>query len=954
VTGDRWQRLESLCHAALARPSSERAAFLQAACGDDDSLRREAASLVAGSPASFLEAPAPRPGAASPLIGRQLGAYHIEAAIGAGGMGEVYRATDARLRRVVAVKVLPSALAEDPERRARFEREARAVAALKHPNICTIHDVGRDQGIDFLVMELVDGESLAARLARGPLPLQDALARGIEIADALDAAHRRGIIHRDLKPANVMLASVDQSETEHAKLLDFGLARMLPAAPAEALAGGGATTVAGAVFGTLQYMAPEQIEGRVADARTDVFAFGALFYEMATGRRAFEGTSAAAIMAAILRAEAPALLPRELGRIVRRCLAKEAVHRYQTARDLLNDLEEVKHDLQTGRLETSPPAWLRVSPRRAAWLGAGAILAFLAIAGYWRSIPETPMPKVSVERFQLQSPDGVNIQPTGANSVLAVSPDGQWVAFRGAAARTSAAALYVRHIGELEARMVAPDGTVPFFSPDSRWLGFLAENAMYKVPVGGGSPQRICRLANILSQRGASWGAGDTIVFSSDRALWRVSAAGGEPTLVTHPVPPMRHYWPHVLPGGDAAVFIANQGDSDRWRQIAVVSLATGEVRPFPALSGSAPRYISTGHLLYSRFGALYAVRFDLSHLEVVGKPVKVFDGIDAFPGSGSAAYDISASGSLVYIPGTTSTPEGEIVRVSRQADVTALVEGRKRYVGGAISPDATQIALSVADEFGETDLWVYDIARTAWTRLTTGLSVWFLMAWSPRSDWIAFTSFKSGEGELFRVASRGGSPEALASDPYGWVYAGSVSPDGATVVVWNSRPSEGDLMTVPAAPGGTLQPLTQSATVFESSPALSPNGRWLAYDSDESGSRNIHVRPFRGPGEAVRVSSTGGVRPWWSRDGRELFYQRGAEIWSVPFEAGQTLRPGTPRVLLSADFLADAATGRLLSGEVAGGFMAIRREQSQSVRRMLVYVPNWLEEFKRAAGAAH
>jgi serine/threonine protein kinase len=525
LTTDRWRRLESLCHAALARPANERSAFLADACGDDESLREEAESLIEGgdATASFLERPVGGVASATSLIGRQLGAYRIDAAIGAGGMGEVYRAKDARLGRDVALKILPLAWAEDAQRRSRFEREARAVAALNHPNICTIHDVGHDQGIAFLVMELVDGESLATRLAKGPLPLDGALARAIEIANALDAAHRQGIVHRDLKPGNVMLARTGSgtSHAEQAKLLDFGLARILPSDVVAAVPAPADTpmTEAGAVLGTLQYMAPEQIEGLPADARTDIFAFGALFYEMLTGQRAFAGTSTPALIAAIVRAEAPSVSPRELGRIVHRCLAKDPIRRYQSARDLINDLEEAKQSLDSGRLETGDArparAGRRLSRISRAWLAA-AILVTIAVGGYLERRGLAARPTGRGERFQLQ-PSDVEILPTDVGSVLAVSPDGQWVAFRGAGSETNEAALYLRFIRDLEPKQIAPAGTVPFFSPDSRWLGFFAGNAMYKVPVGGGQAQRICQVPNIPSQRGASWGDDGTIVFSSDK-----------------------------------------------------------------------------------------------------------------------------------------------------------------------------------------------------------------------------------------------------------------------------------------------------------------------------------------------------------------------------------------------------------------------------------------------------
>jgi serine/threonine-protein kinase len=864
-------------------------------------------------------------------------------------MGEVYRATDTRLGREVAVKVLPGAWAGDAERRLRFEREARAVAALNHPNICIIHDVGHEQGVDFLVMELVEGDSLAARLAKGPLPLDQSLAHAIEIADALDSAHRQGIIHRDLKPGNVMLAPAGSGKSHgaQAKLLDFGLARIVP------LVGGAdpvptdtsPKTEAGALLGTLQYMAPEQIEGRPADARTDIFAFGALLLEMLTGRRAFEGTSTAALMAAILREEPPPVHPREVGRIVRRCLEKNPLRRYQSARDLLNDLEEVRDNLESARLETgaaSQPQPVRRARRSTvAWLALGFGVVAIASAGYtvW---PRLAGPPAVSGRFQLQPPQGVGVLPTGTRSVLAVSPDGQWVAFAGAGAEPNANGLYLRSVRELGATRIAPTATTPFFSPDSRWLGFFAENAIYRVEVDGGRPQRICSVPNTSSIRGASWSDDQTIVFSLDRALWRVSSAGGEPAVLTRPVSNGRHYWPQVLPGSAAAVFTFNEGYNDRWRHLGVLSLKTGDVRTFPALSGTGARYVSSGHLVYSRFGVLHAVPFDLPRLEVTGKPIKVQDNVHTFAGSGSVSFDVSATGSLVYIPEGHLFPEGEMLWLDRQGKMAPLAKERRRYVGGAFDPEGKRLVAAIADDFGEADLWLHEIDRGTWDRLTLGAHAWSELVWSPDGEWIFFTSFKSGEGELFRMQSRGGNPEQLTSDGSVWEYAGSVSPDGTTLLFWQAAISQGDLMTMKLDPRSAPQPFTNSPEFLESSPRLAPNGLWVAYASNESGSVQVHVRPFPGPGAGLRVSPNGGTDPWWSRDGRELFYRRGAEVWSVVVEPGPAFRRGMPQMLFKADFLEG---GALVTRGMTDRFAAIRREV---LDRQLVYVPNWLEELKQ------
>ena len=936
---DRWARVESLCHAALARPAGERAAFLADACGSDLSLRSEVESLLAHShpPSSFLETPVLD---ASPLVGRQLGAYRITQAIGAGGMGEVYKGLDTRLGREVAIKVLPAEWVDDAQRRTRFEREARAVAALNHPNICTIHDVGHDNGIHFLVMELVDGESLAVRLAKGPLPLGEALARAIEIADALDKAHGQGIVHRDLKPANVMLTRTEsgRSNEPKAKLLDFGLARIVRGAqPASIGAPGGGNTVteAGAVLGTLHYMAPEQIEGRPADARADIFAFGALIYEMLTGRRAFAGTTPAAVMAAVLREDPAPLDPREVGRIVRRCLQKDPLRRYQSARDLLNDLEEVKDSPR----QISP----RMGGTSAPWFALAALVA-VSVFGFAAWLSRRDGTAVRPQRFELQPPARVAIQPVDPNSTLAISPDGRWIAFRAVSSEPGRSGLYLRSIGELEARLIAPTGSSPFFSPDSHWLGFVAQNAMHKTPVGGGGDvERICEVPNVLSVRGVSWGEHDTIVFSLDRALWRVSASGGERSPLTSPTENARHYWPHVLAGGNAALFTIVQGYNDRWRQIAAVSFDSRETRVL-RVSGTAPRYVSSGHLLYNRFGSLHAVPFDPSRQQVTGDPVKVLDNVFSFMLPGNAAFDISASGALVYVPGNSRpVPDGELMWLDRRGKTVPFLPERKPYIGAALDYEGKRLVASITDDFGEADLWLYDIDRGAWSQLTSGMHTWSEVVWSRDGEWIFFTSFKSGEAELFRIRPNERSPEPLTSEITTWEYPGSVSPDGKTLFFWRTFPSQADLMTLKLAPGARPEHLTNSPQFSESSPRISPDGAWLAYTSDESGSDQVHLRRLS-DGRLSRVSADGGTNPWWSRDGRELFYQRGRDILVAEMNAAAGDSPvGIPRKLFDATF-SEGAIGSVLSMGISDRFLAIRRV---SAERRLVYVPDWIGELK-------
>jgi Tol biopolymer transport system component len=578
------------------------------------------------------------------------------------------------------------------------------------------------------------------------------------------------------------------------------------------------------------------------------------------------------------------------------------------------------------------------------------MIVAIGVVGYVRWNRPSVAATVRVERFQLQPPAGVEIVPSGPGSVLAISPDGQWVAFRGVSRAQNEAGLYLRSIRELDAKKLTMEGVVPFFSADSRWLGFFAENGIFKIPVDGGRPVQVCRLPNTTSVRGASWGDRENIVFSMDRALWRVASAGGEPVQLTHPTGNSRHYWPWILPGSGAGLLTINVGDSDRWRQLGVVSLKTGDVRMFSELSGTAPRYVSSGHLVYSRFGELHAAPFDLTRLEVTGKAVKVLDNVNPFGGSGAAAFDVSATGSLVYITGPSSEriPEGELVWLDRRGNIVPLPEQPKRYLGAALDAEGKRLVVSIGENTSEGDLSLYEIDRGAWTRLTTGMQTAYALAWSPDGKWIFFTSFKSGEGKLFRIPSQGGTPEQLTFLD-SWDYPSSVTPDGASVVYTKTMPAYAGLMTLRLDPRGSPQALTVShADSQELSAMVSPDGRWVAYYSDQSGSRQVHVVPLMGNGESIRVSSAGGTNPRWSRDGRELLYERGPEIWTATVEPGDTFRYGAPRMLLNTGFLGQLGS-HIVRGVGTDRFVAIRRRETTPPSRMIAYVPNWLEELKHA-----
>jgi Tol biopolymer transport system component len=713
MASDRWRQVESLYHAALARPAGERAAFLAEACGDDAEMRAEVESLIAqvDGASSFLESPA-MIDEVSPLslVGRQLGAYRIDAPVGAGGMGEVYRAKDTRLGRDVAVKILPAAWVTDPQRRSRFEREARAIAALNHPHICTIHDVGHDAGVDFLVMELLEGRTLAARLARGPLPLTEALARAIEIADALSKAHRQGIIHRDVKPGNVMLTK------SGAKLLDFGLARLVrdePTTPtSDARTNTAPLTEAGAVLGTLQYMAPEQLEGRQVDARTDIWAFGCVLYEMVSGRRAFTASSDAGLISAILTSEARPLASSPLDRPIRKCLAKDPDRRWQTAADLTDELRwiggwsaesgssaPVSDATRRGRV----PRWrlLRLAP------AALALAAVGIAAGYFLH----PAPEVRYTRFDIQPP----LRTVWGNGGLAISPDGRRVAF--VAVSGGKSSIWIREVNDTRTRNLAgTDGAdiYLFWSPDGTSLGFFADKKLKTIPSNGGP---VLSLADAPRPGGGTWNRDDVIVFAPDvvsnRGLLRVPADGG-------PVGPLTaldagdgdggYRAPVFLPDGRHLLFVSRSG-------IHATSLADPGHRVRVLNEASSVQFAS-GHLLFVSNGSLWARPFDPSALALSGEATRIADDVDwprdltitrasAKRGQYEFSYEFSASeaGLLVYRT-LGREPVRQFVWLDRGGREASRLPITGALASPVLSPDGTRLTFSM-DSSGNRDIYV-------------------------------------------------------------------------------------------------------------------------------------------------------------------------------------------------------------------------------------------------------
>jgi len=965
VNPARWREIERLYHETANRPSGERARFLEAAC-EDETLRRDVESLLqhrTGAQA-FFDAPGPvLAGVLNPsengsavsgqLVGRALGVYQLNAFIGAGGMGEVYRAVDPRLNRTVAIKVLPAHVSQDADRRERFKREAKIISSLNHPHICALYDVGADEGIDYLVMEYVDGETLQQRLGHGPLSTDRALGYAIQICDALDKAHRRGVVHRDLKPANIMLTKAG------VKLLDFGAAAWSVAAggpassrPAESAP---SLTAEGTILGTLQYMAPEQLQGKTADARSDLFAFGVVVYEMLTGKSPFAGPSQASVISAVLRDDPPPVadlvpgLPPALGRAISRCLSKDPDDRWQTANDLLFELRSIESGAGTTRPASSPRGrsrWLE----RAAWVAG--ILAAAAAAFVWS---ERESPRLGAARVSVAIPPDVALFEIGRGSSVAVSPDGRRIAYVGITGGRRQ--LYMRRLDGFDNVALAgtEGGANPFFSPDGEWVGFTVGRpggALKKVPALGGAVHAIADVGasgDIFSVQAADWGPDDTIFFAANhpkaRGLWRVPASGGVARRVTTPREgELLHSWPQLVPGGKAVVYTIWANTGFEGGRIAVQALDGGPPTVLVERA-SYGRVVSSdasgAYLVYARPEGLHAAPFDIDRLQLAGRSMPVLDGVLTNL-SGGAHFSISASGLLAYIPGQLDELHKTLLWVDRNGRASEL--GIIPGVGFQyrLSPDGRRLVRPNATG-PRRDLWVDDLERRRpSTRLTAGRDI-NVPIWTPDGERVIYTSGVS-KGNLFWRSADGTDDEERLTSGARQHIPGSVSPDGSLLAYTETHDARGsDIWLLPFAEPRTPR-LLVGTPAGELYPEISPDGRWVAFSSNISGQFEIYLTSLRDGGR-FPVSHGGGYRPLWSRDGRELYYRsvepaQGGNMMVVSV-AGKGARPqiGTPRILFPSPYQGEGAIAP------DGRFLLLKPTRIESTSRVIQVVLNWFDE---------
>jgi eukaryotic-like serine/threonine-protein kinase len=833
--------------------------------------------------------------------GTQLGPYEITVPLGAGGMGEVYRARDTRLGREVAIKILPAHLSSDPVHKQRFEREAKTISSLNHPHICVLYDVGHQDGTDYLVMECVEGETLAKRLEKGPLPLEQVLKYGAQIADALDKAHRNGVVHRDLKPGNIMLMATG------AKLLDFGLAK--PAAPLTsaamltAVTQDSPVTEQGTIVGTFQYMSPEQLEGKEVDGRSDIFSLGAVLYETLTGKRAFEGKSQLSVASAILEKEpepisvTKPLTPAVLDHAVKKCLAKSPEDRWQSASDLASELKWVAESGSQGGAPVTLGAKRKRRETVLAILGllfGIALLATLPSAvQHWRSTPERGL----TIRFAQPPPEKSSFE-----SGLALSPDGRQLAF---VTQTSGKTqIWLRPLNAMEARPVpgTENGWQPFWSPDGRYLGFFADGKLKKLDLESGPIQTLC---DAPDPRGGAWSQAGVILFSptGSSPLYGVSAEGGVPSPVTildAAEQELSDRWPYFLPDGRHFLYSGYRSGGSRM-PVWVASLDSKDKKRVLE-SISMVEFTEPGYLIYVREHSLVAQGFEAKNLELKGNPFSLAvslepEGLNGI--TGRASFTVAEGGVLAYLAGDHR--QRQLTWYDRKGKALGTAGPPADYLEPAMSLDGKYVAVTHGTLGSGSGIWIHDLTRATQSRLTFGSAGYDATPlWTPDGNRIIFASDRKGELDLYWKPSNGTGKEDLLFGSESNKSPDDVSRDGRYLLFENVNPAsaQSELWVLPLTGERKPKPYLQTES-FLTHAAISPDGHWVAYSSDESGGRDIFVQSFPEAGAKFQISNDGGDCPVWRNDGKELFYFGASDsIVAVPVETGAKFRAGAPYAL--------------------------------------------------------
>jgi serine/threonine protein kinase/Tol biopolymer transport system component len=906
-------------------------------------------------------------------VGTKLGRYEIRSKIGEGGMGEVYRALDPKIGREVAIKVLPSALSADQDRLARFEQEAQTAGALNHPNILVIHHIDTHDGSPYIVSEMLEGETLRERMSGVALSQRKAIDYALQIANGLAAAHEKGIVHRDLKPENIFV-----TKDGRVKILDFGLAKLTGAAGSAQSQTDVPTrrvnTDPGTVMGTVGYMSPEQLRGENADARSDIFSFGTVFYEMLSGKRPFHRNSMPETMSAILKEDPPDLCTTNktvspaLERLVHHCLEKNPEERFHSARDLAFAIESVSgtatNSGPTISTTLSPLAdrfrEKRVSASRF-WMASTVILALalfaLAIFAAFRRSSRTEILPVVRYDVPALNKTTLNLLRTPA---VALSPDGSTLAFL--ANSDGVNRLYLRKRDDTEIKMIpGTEGALDAaFSPDGQWIAFIADFTLKKVPLNG----PVVSLANNKDDpRGVGWINNDTLVYAPGPtgSLFEISANGGTPraiTTVDEKKNERTHRWPQALPGGKAILFTVgtlDKPDDYESANIEAVILATGE-RRLIVKGASMAHYVPSGHLIFAREGVLYAVAFDVDSLTVRGQPIAVLTGVAGDKTTGAVHFSVADDGTLAYVPGSATTGIRTLVWVDIGGNQTPINVPRGQLNDLRISPDGSRVAL-LQGSSGSGDVWIYEFARSTFTRFTftntNATPIW--SADSKNIYYVSITQVGAGDQTtIFRKPADGSHEAETILTMNGRQYLKAILRDGDTALLDSElQTTTGSISKITLKPGAQVTPVVSSPQFNHFAAAVSADGRWLAYQSNESGRPEIYVRDFAEGGGRWQISTGGGQEPHWSSDGRELYYRNSGSLMVVPIETQPSFQAGTPKNLFGEVYDLRSNTGETYEVDPRGGrFLLIRPPKEEVSSAQVKVVLNWFSELRRVVPA--